>query len=127
MYKKSLITEKSVLCELNLFKPVFSPGPDGLPGCVLRYCAGSLYLLLHRLFTLSVASCSISPYQHGFVKHRSTTTNLLEFFSLVIKGFKNKMQIDVVYTDFSTAFNSVNHCLLLNKLNLIVFPYNLRE
>jgi len=59
------------------------------------------------------------------VKHRSTTTNLLEFSSLVIKGFKNKMQTDVVYTDFSKAFDSVNHCLLINKLNLIGFPYNL--
>jgi len=35
------------------------------------------------------------------------------------------MQTDVVYTDFSKAFDSVNHCLLLHKLNLIGFPYNL--
>jgi len=53
-----VITEDSVLCELNLIKPVSSPGPDGLPGWVLRYCAGSLYPLLQRLFILSVAFCS---------------------------------------------------------------------
>jgi len=35
------------------------------------------------------------------------------------------MQTDVVYTDFSKAFDSVNHGLLINKLNLIGFPYYL--
>jgi len=53
------------------------------------------------------------------VKLRSTTTNLLEFSFLVIKVFKNKMQTDDFYTDLSNAFDSVNHCFLLNKLNIL--------
>jgi len=31
----------------------------------------------------------ISPCQHGFMKRRSTTTNLLELTSFVMQGFKN--------------------------------------
>jgi len=44
---------------------------------------------------------------------------------IVINGFKNKMQTDVMYTDFSKAFDSVNHSLLLFKLNQLGFPCNL--
>lgn len=34
----------------------------------------------------------VSPTQHGFVKRRSTITNLLEFTSLKIKGFEEAKQ-----------------------------------
>jgi len=65
----------------------------------------------------------ISPTQHGFIKGRSTTTNLLEFTSLVNDAFSEKKQTDVIYTDFSKAFDSVNHDLLLYKLRCIGFPF----
>jgi len=63
--------------------------------------------------------------QHGFVKRRSTTTNLLELSSIVINGFKKKVQTNVIYTDFSKAFDSVNHSLFLFKLDQLGFPCNL--
>jgi len=62
-----------------------------------------------------------SPCQHGFMKRRSTTTNLLELTVFVIQGFKNNLQTDVIYTDFSKAFDSVNHYLLIRKLDLLGF------
>jgi len=71
-----------------------------------------------------LCSSLISPCQHGFVKRRSTTTNLLEFTSFVLDGFNKKLQTDVIYTDFSKAFDSVNHSLLLFKLDLLGFPNN---
>jgi len=37
-------------------------------------------------------SSLISPCQHGFVKRRSTTTNMLELTSFVIYGFNKKLQ-----------------------------------
>ena len=64
----------------------------------------------------------ISTNQHGFLKGRSIVTNLLEFTSKIFDGFSSGFQTDVVYTDFSKAFDSVNHALLVEKLNLIGLP-----
>lgn len=58
----------------------------------------------------------IIEQQHGFVKQRSTTTNLLSFSSFLFDGFDNGLQVDTVYTDFCKAFDKVDHELLLNKI-----------
>jgi len=47
---------------------------------------------------------------------RSTTTNLLELTSFVIKGFKKHIQADVNYTDFSKEIDPLSHVLLVRKL-----------
>ena len=58
----------------------------------------------------------IAIEQHGFVKGRSTLTNLPEFTHFVSESLDNKVQVDVIYTDMSKAFDMVNHCILLHKL-----------
>ena len=68
-----------------------------------------------------------STFQHGFVRNRSTVTNLLEFTCEIFQSFQNRLQTDVVYTDFSKAFDIVNHSLLLKKLELIGFPPSLKD
>ena len=37
------------------------------------------------------------------------------------------MQTDVIYTDFSKAYERVNHCLLLKKLQILGFNPKLLE
>jgi len=37
-----VIRKSSLLLDLQRVKQVYSPGPDGVPGCVLRYCAETL-------------------------------------------------------------------------------------
>lgn len=54
--------------------------------------------------------------QHGFMKKRSTTTNLLEFCNYCFKCFDKYSQVDCVFTDFSKAFDKLNHKVLLLKL-----------
>ena len=58
----------------------------------------------------------ISPIQHGFIQHRFCASNLASFLSHGWTAIQDKAQLDTVHTDFSSAFQSVNHRLLLYKL-----------
>lgn len=56
------------------------------------------------------------PQQHGFLKGRSTTTNLVSFVDEVTKGMEGGGQVDAVYTDYRKAFDRLDHSILLAKL-----------
>jgi hypothetical protein len=58
----------------------------------------------------------ISKQQHGFIRRHSTTTNLLESTHDWIVGLGGANNIDVVYIDFSKAFDSIVFSKLLFKL-----------
>lgn len=51
--------------------------------------------------------------QHGFYGGRSTTTSALEFSAFIRDSFKNMSQVDVIFTDISKAFDSINHIVLI--------------
>ena len=55
----------------------------------------------------------ISKQQHGFVRKHSTTTNLLESTHDWIVGLGSANNVDVVYIDFSKAFDSIVFSKLL--------------
>ena len=61
--------------------------------------------------------CSITSKQHGFMKRKSTVTNLSVFTSYLRTEMGKKRQIDAIYTDFQKAFDRVDHKLLIFKLN----------
>ena len=61
-------------------------------------------------------SSAITPKQHGFVKGRSTVTNLTVFTSYVCECMSKKAQVDTIFFDFSLAFDKVSHSILLLKL-----------
>ncbi|XP_075162973.1 uncharacterized protein LOC142235596 [Haematobia irritans] len=80
--------------------------------------------LMEKILTSSIShqiSSLLSANQHGFRNKRSTITNLLEFTCLVNDAFRDRFQTDTIYTDFSKAFDKVNHALLLHKLDMIGF------
>jgi hypothetical protein len=58
----------------------------------------------------------IIPEQHGFFKKRSTLTNLLAYTEFLQRAIDKGHQVDVIYTDFSKAFDKVDHRALLKKL-----------
>jgi hypothetical protein len=60
--------------------------------------------------------------QYGFVKSRSTVSNLLEYPSFVLKSIEDGCQVNSIYTVFSKAFYTVRHRLLLNKMSTDVEP-----
>lgn len=61
----------------------------------------------------------IIPQQHGFQRGRSTTTNLVEFTSMVLPALSRGKQVDCAYLDFSKAFDRVGHSHLLKKLGAL--------
>ena len=56
--------------------------------------------------------------QHGFLNDRSCTTNMVGFVDSISLSLNdvNTLSTDVVYFDFSKAFDSVNHDLIIHKL-----------
>jgi hypothetical protein len=58
----------------------------------------------------------LSSKQHGFREARSCVTNLLTHMEEVIDHVDKKEPVDVVFFDFSKAFDVVPHDKLLLKL-----------
>ncbi|KAL0871522.1 hypothetical protein ABMA27_005236 [Loxostege sticticalis] len=72
-----------------------------------RLVHNQIYPILHK---------TIIEEQHGFVKNRSTTSNLLTFTNALFENIDDRVQIDAIYTDFEKAFDKVDHEILLNKI-----------
>ncbi|PKU32809.1 rna-directed dna polymerase from mobile element jockey-like [Limosa lapponica baueri] len=51
----------------------------------------------------------IRPSQHGFMRGRSYLTNLISFYDKVTRLVDEGKAVDVVYLDFSKAFDTVSH------------------
>ena len=56
--------------------------------------------------------------QHGFLNNKSCTTNMVNFVDSVVISLNDvdTLSTDIVYFDFSKAFDSVNHDRILKKL-----------
>lgn len=105
--------------------PVFKNGDKSL---VNNYRPISKFCIVSKLFE-SIVSNKIAPFiygvvstsQHGFIKGRSTVTNLLVYTESLSEALEDRCQVDSVYTDFSKAFDRVQHEILLHKLECIGF------
>lgn len=94
-------------------------------------CIQSAIPKLFEKLIYSTISPSISKIidqrQHGFMKGRSTLTNLAIHNKNIMEAFDNDLQMDVVYTDISKAFDKVNLDLLIFKLSCYGFENSLFE
>ena len=58
----------------------------------------------------------LSEKQHGFRKGRSCLTQLLAHYDNIVRNLNMGLETDVIYLDFSKAFDKVDHSLLLKKI-----------
>ena len=58
-----------------------------------------------------------NPRQHGFIKSKSTSTNLGACLDFVTRLIHSHPQVDAIYFDFSNAFDPVSRAILFRKLD----------
>lgn len=101
--------------------PIFKSGSrsnvENYRGVAILPTIGKLFEAIVTTVLTGKFNSIISKKQHGFMKRRSTTTNLVEFVSHATSVIESKHQLDVIYTDFQKAFDRVKHSILLCKLN----------
>ena len=68
--------------------------------------------------TLSHCRHVIHDTQHGFLLHKSCTTQLFPFSHDISLGLNSSDLIDIVYFDFQNEFDTVNHDIILQTLKL---------
>ena len=75
-----------------------------------------MWIVLREITWRVQDSCRVRPSQHGFMKGRSCLTNLISFYDLVTCLVDEGKAVDVIYLDFSKAFDTVSYSILLQKL-----------
>jgi len=63
----------------------------------------------------------ISYMQHGFMPYKSCKSQLLCVLNKWTSTLESGDSVDVIYLDFSKAFDSIPYLRLLNKLHSYVF------
>lgn len=111
-----------VIWKAAFISPIHKKGPKNL---VPNYRPISKLCIISKTFekivykqVYAALRQSFSLSQHGFLKGRSTVTNLLILNDQLTDNMENRLQTDVIYTDYSKAFDRVDHKLLLLKLQL---------
>ena len=95
----------------------------GSKGNIEHYRPISLTSLVMKTFEriikyelLGHTSHLLDNRQHGFLSQKSCTTNMTGFCDNLAVSLNDCHTTNVVYFDFSKAFDSVNHDLILHKL-----------
>ena len=73
-------------------------------------------LMHHRLMDYLIKYKFLYEHQFGFQKGKSTEHAILDLHSNLIKAIENYEKPSCIFLDFAKAFDTVNHNILLTKL-----------
>ena len=79
----------------------------------------------NRLQTFINNNDIIIPSQHGFRNTRSTTSAILDVTDSILKSFDKKECKVGVFLDFTKAFDTVDHNILIDKLDIMELEIHL--
>lgn len=80
------------------------------------------HIITHYIMSFLEENSILTPFQHGFRKGLSTTTQLVTTIHDFAMAIDKGDQIDAIFLDFRKAFDCVCHSKLLTKLSNIGLP-----
>ena len=125
----SIIFSKSLQCnqipvdwKMANVTPLYKKGPKNQPSSyrpvslTSQVCKVMESILKDSIVSYLERNNIIADSQHGFRSQRSCLTNLLYFLEVVTGKIDEGHPVDVVYLDFSKAFDKVPHKRLILKV-----------
>ena len=103
--------------------PLFKKGERNQAGnyrpiSITSSCCKVMESIIHdSMSSYLLSNDLISDSQHGFLKKRSTLSNLLYSIRHWLSSLNSGKSTYIIYVDFAKAFYSVSHTKLLHKLN----------